>query len=192
MQLLHAEPAGGILLIIAAALALLFANSFLQDYYQLFLETPVQVSVGALVIAKPLLLWVNDGLMAIFFFLIGLELKRELMEGELSDKKNIILPGIGSIGGMFIPAAIYAYFNYDDPVAISGWAIPAATDIAFALGVLSLLGSRVPASVKVFLVSLAIFDDIGAILIIAAFYTCLLYTSPSPRDRTRSRMPSSA
>lgn len=109
--------------------------------------------------------------MAIFFFLIGLELKRELLEGELSDKKNIILPGIGAIGGMLVPALVYLYFNHDDPVAAQGWAIPAATDIAFALGVLTLMGSRVPVSVKIFLTSLAIFDDIGAILIIAFFYT---------------------
>lgn len=155
----------------AALLALGFANSPLQSYYALFLDTPVEIRIGTFEIAKPLLHWINDGLMAIFFFLIGLELKRELIEGELSEKRNIILPGIGAIGGMAVPALIYIYFNAGDPDAIEGWAIPAATDIAFALGVLSLLGSRVPASVKIFLTSLAIFDDIGAILIIAAFYT---------------------
>ncbi len=165
------ESAGGIILMLAALLALIFANTPLQSYYALFLETPVEIRFSTFEIAKPLLLWINDGLMAIFFFLIGLELKRELLEGELSDKRNIILPGIGAIGGMAIPALIYAYFNYDDPVAINGWAIPAATDIAFALGVLSLLGSRVPVSLKVFLTSLAIFDDVGAIIIIAIFYT---------------------
>jgi len=109
--------------------------------------------------------------MAVFFFLVGLELKRELVEGELSDRRNIILPGVGAIGGMLVPALIYLYFNSDDPVAAKGWAIPAATDIAFALGVLTLLGSRVPTSIKIFLTSLAIFDDVGAILIIAFFYT---------------------
>ena len=165
------ESAGGILLMIAAVLAIIVANSGLEPFYQLFLSTPVAVRVGALEIAKPLLLWINDGLMAIFFFLVGLELKRELMEGELSDKRNIVLPGIGAVGGMLFPALIYFYFNRNDPVAIQGWAIPAATDIAFALGVLTLLGSRVPTSIKIFLTSLAIFDDIGAIIIIALFYT---------------------
>lgn len=168
---LKLESAGGILLFLSAVLAIVLANSFLEPYYQLLLSTPVEVRVGALEIAKPLLLWINDGLMAIFFFLVGLELKRELLEGELADKRNIILPGVGAIGGMLIPALIYLYFNHDDPVAAQGWAIPAATDIAFALGVLTLLGSRVPASIKIFLTSLAIFDDIGAILIIAFFYT---------------------
>jgi Na+:H+ antiporter, NhaA family len=165
------ESSGGILLFIAAVIAILLANSPLEPIYQLLLSTPVEIRVGALEIAKPLLLWINDGLMAVFFFLVGLELKRELIEGELSDKRNIILPGVGAIGGMLVPALIYAYFNYDDPTALQGWAIPAATDIAFALGVLTLLGSRVPTSIKIFLTSLAIFDDIGAILIIAIFYT---------------------
>jgi len=168
---LKLESAGGIILMFAAALAIVIANSPLQSYYALLLDTPVEVRIGALQIAKPLLLWINDGLMAIFFFLVGLELKRELIEGELSDKRNIILPGVGAIGGMAIPALIYIFFNSDDPVAMQGWAIPAATDIAFALGVLALLGSRVPTSIKIFLTSLAIFDDIGAIIIIALFYT---------------------
>ena len=165
------ESAGGILLILAAAIALISANTPLQTYYNLLLDTPVEIRVGTFGIAKPLLLWINDGLMAIFFFLVGLELKRELLEGELSDKRNIILPGVGAIGGMAVPALIYFYFNSDDPEAMRGWAIPTATDIAFALGVLTLLGSRVPTSLKVFLTSLAIFDDIGAIIIIAVFYT---------------------
>lgn len=169
--LLAHEASGGILLMLAAAAALICANSALEPYYQLLLSTPVEVRVGALEIAKPLLLWINDGLMAVFFFLVGLELKRELLEGELSDKRNIILPGVGAIGGMVVPALIYLYFNSTDPIAAKGWAIPAATDIAFALGVLSLLGSKVPTSIKIFLTSLAIFDDIGAILIIAFFYT---------------------
>ena len=165
------ESAGGIILMFAAALALVCANTPLQHYYTLFLDTPVEIRIGALEIAKPLLLWINDGLMAIFFFLIGLELKRELIEGELSDKRNIILPGVGAIGGMAAPAIIYIYFNTGDAAAMAGWAIPAATDIAFALGVLFLLGSRVPTSIKIFLTSLAIFDDIAAIIIIAVFYT---------------------
>jgi len=165
------ESASGIILMFTAVLALIFANTPLQSYYTLLLDTPVEIRIGALQVAKPFLLWINDGLMAVFFFLVGLELKRELIEGELSDKKNIILPGIGAIGGMAIPALIYTYFNTGDATAMKGWAIPAATDIAFALGVLSLLGSRVPVSIKIFLTSLAIFDDIGAILIIAVFYT---------------------
>jgi NhaA family Na+:H+ antiporter len=175
-EFLRLESAGGILLIFAAILAMIFANTGLQSVYDLFLSTPVAIQIGTLEIAKPLLLWINDGLMAVFFFLVGLELKRELIEGELSDRRNIILPGIGAIGGMAIPAAIYAYFNYHDAVAMKGWAIPAATDIAFALGILSLLGSRVPTSLKIFLTSLAIFDDIGAILIIAFFYTAQIST----------------
>lgn len=170
-EFLRLESASGIILMFAAVIAVIFANTTLQSYYSLLLETPVEIRIGALQIAKPLLLWINDGLMAIFFFHVGLELKRELIEGELSNKKNIILPGIGAIGGMLVPALIYVYFNFDDPVAINGWAIPAATDIAFALGILTLLGSRVPISLKIFLTSLAIFDDIGAIVIIAMFYT---------------------
>ena len=165
------ESAGGLMLILAAVLAMILANSPLDHVYHWMLSMPVEVRVGPLEIAKPLILWINDGLMAIFFFLIGLELKREMLEGELSDKRNIILPGVGAIGGMAVPALIYLYFNYKDPVAVQGWAIPAATDIAFALGVLALLGSKVPTSIKIFLTSLAIFDDIGAIVIIAFFYT---------------------
>jgi Na+:H+ antiporter, NhaA family len=165
------ESAGGILLMFAAVLAIILANTGLESYYQLLISTPLEIRIGSFEISKPLLLWINDGLMAVFFFLVGLELKRELIEGELSDKKNIILPAIGAVGGMLFPALIYLYFNFDNSVASKGWAIPAATDIAFALGILSLLGSRVPVSIKIFLTSLAIFDDIGAILIIAIFYT---------------------
>lgn len=168
---LEKESAAGMILMVAAVAAVFAANSAFEPYYRLLLSTPVAIQVGSLEVAKPLLLWINDGLMAIFFFLVGLELKRELIEGELSDKRNIILPGIGAIGGMLFPALIYAAFNADDPIALKGWAIPAATDIAFALGILALLGSRVPISIKIFLTSLAIFDDIGAILIIAIFYT---------------------
>jgi NhaA family Na+:H+ antiporter len=165
------ESAGGMVLMAAAVLALLAANTGAAGLYSYFIETPVEVRVGALQIAKPLFLWVNDGLMAIFFFLVGLELKREFLEGELSDASSIVLPAVGAVGGMVVPVAIYLFINQDDPAGFNGWAIPAATDIAFALGILSLLGSRVPVSLKVFLVSLAIFDDLGAIIIIAAFYS---------------------
>ena len=165
------EAASGILLVLAAVVAMILANSPLSLLYTLLIETPVVIKVGALELNKPLLLWVNDGLMAVFFFLVGLELKREFIEGELSDRRKIMLPALGALGGMAVPALIYTLFNYHDPQAMQGWAIPTATDIAFALGVLALLGSRVPLSLKVFLTSLAIFDDIGAILIIAFFYT---------------------
>jgi Na+:H+ antiporter, NhaA family len=168
---LKMESAGGIVLMAAAVLALVAANSGAAGLYSYFIETPVEVRVGALQIAKPLFLWVNDGLMAIFFFLVGLELKREFLEGELSDASSIVLPAVGAVGGMAVPVAIYLFINQDDPAGFNGWAIPAATDIAFALGILSLLGSRVPVSLKVFLVSLAIFDDLGAIIIIAIFYS---------------------
>jgi NhaA family Na+:H+ antiporter len=165
------ESASGIILMGTAVLALIAVNSPLQPYYDLLLDTPVIVQIGDLEVNKPFLLWVNDGFMAVFFFLVGLELKREFIEGELSDRRNIILPGVGAIGGMAVPALVYIYFNSGDKAAMAGWAIPAATDIAFALGILSLLGSRVPTSLKVFLTSLAIFDDIGAVIIIAIFYT---------------------
>ncbi|MCW8902263.1 Na+/H+ antiporter NhaA [Sedimenticola sp.] len=171
------ETSGGIILMVAAVFAMICANTPLQSYYSLILDTPVEIRIGAFGIAKPLLLWINDGLMAVFFFLVGLELKRELIEGELADRRNIILPGVGAIGGMAVPAAIYIFFNLDDSTAMAGWAIPAATDIAFALGVLMLLGSRVPTAIKIFLTSLAIFDDIGAILIIAIFYTAKISLS---------------
>ncbi len=173
----QSESSGGVLLMLAALLALIAANTKgLSVVYDLLLDTPLAIQVGALLIHKPLLLWVNDGLMAFFFLLVGLELKREFLEGELADKKNILLPAIGAVGGMAAPAAVYVYFNLGDETGLQGWAIPAATDIAFALGVLSLLGSRVPTSLKVFLTSLAIFDDIGAIIIIALFYTSNIST----------------
>jgi len=161
----------------AAALALIAANTGAEWLYSYFIETPVEIRVGGLHIAKPLFLWVNDGLMAIFFFLIGLELKREILEGELSRPANVMLPAIGAVGGMVVPVAIFLYLNQGDEAAVRGWAIPAATDIAFALGILMLIGSRVPVSLKVFLVSLAIFDDLGAIIIIAAFYSADLSMS---------------
>jgi len=165
------ESAGGILLMAAAFLAMLIANSPLKVYYDLLLDVPVEVRVGALQIAKPLVLWVNDGLMAVFFFLVGLELKREVVEGELSTLSNVMLPAVGALGGIIVPVAIFVWINQGDPAGMQGWAIPAATDIAFALGILMLLGKRVPVSLKVFLVSLAIFDDLGAIAIIALFFT---------------------
>ncbi|MDX8406491.1 MAG: Na+/H+ antiporter NhaA [Mariprofundus sp.] len=177
LRFFKSESAGGIILMLAALLAVIIANSPWQSYYAMLLDTPIEIRVGALEIAKPLLLWINDGLMAVFFFLVGLELKRELLEGELSNRRNIVLPGIGAIGGMIAPALIYIWFNIADATAMQGWAIPAATDIAFALGILSLLGSRVPISIKIFLTSLAIFDDIGAILIIAFFYTATISTT---------------
>jgi len=165
------ESAGGILLLISAILAMLVANSPLSQLYEALLGTTVAIQVGALAINKPLLLWVNDGLMAVFFFLIGLEIKREIMEGELSSFSQVILPGVGALGGMIVPAAIYAWLNWGDTVALDGWAIPVATDIAFALAVLGVFGSRVPIALKVFLLTLAIFDDLAAIVIIALFYS---------------------
>jgi NhaA family Na+:H+ antiporter len=165
------ESAAGIVLMAAALLAMIAANSPASSLYAVFLDTPVEVRIGALQVAKPLFLWVNDGLMAIFFFLVGMELKREFLEGELSRPANIMLPAVGAVGGMVVPVAIFVWFNSGDPAAMQGWAIPAATDIAFALGILMLLGQRVPISLKVFLVSLAIFDDLGAIIIIAIFYS---------------------
>ena len=168
---LRMESAGGIVLMATAVLAMIAANTGAAGLYQLFIDTPVEVRIGALQIAKPLFLWVNDGLMAIFFFLVGLELKREILEGELSRLSNVMLPAIGAVGGVVVPVAIFVFLNQGDEAAMRGWAIPAATDIAFALGILSLLGSRVPVSLKVFLVTLAIFDDLGAIIIIAIFYS---------------------
>lgn len=165
------ESAGGILLIVAALLAIVMANTPLSVFYDLLLSTPIVVAIGNFEIGKPMLLWINDGLMAMFFLMVGLELKREFIQGELSDPRNILLPALAALGGMAVPSAIYAFVNWGDDIAIQGWAIPAATDIAFALGILSLLGSRVPVSVKIFLTSVAIFDDVGAIIIIAIFYT---------------------
>ena len=165
------QAAGGIVLMTAAALALMLDNSPLAWAYDRLLQTPVVVQVGALELDKPLLLWINDGLMAVFFFLVGLEIKREVMEGRLSNARQAGLPVIAALGGMALPALIYVGLNAGDPTALKGWAIPAATDIAFALGVLALLGPRVPVALKVFLLALAIIDDLGAIIIIALFYT---------------------
>jgi NhaA family Na+:H+ antiporter len=170
-QFFDNESAGGMLLIFAALLAMIVANTPLVKYYNMLIDLPVEVRVGTFEIAKPLLLWINDGLMAFFFLAVGLELKREIVIGELSKPGKIALPLLGAVGGMVLPALIYILFNYDDPVALQGWAIPSATDIAFALGILTLLGKRVPIGLRLFLASLAIFDDLGAIVIIALFYT---------------------
>ncbi len=171
LDFIHHEAAGGIVLLIAAFVAILLENSPWAWVSDRLLDTPVSVRVGALSLDKPLLLWINDGLMAIFFFLVGLELKRELLRGELSSMAQALLPAAAAVGGMVVPALIYVVITSSDPAALRGWAIPAATDIAFAVGVLALLGSRVPSSLKIFLLALAIIDDLGAIIIIALFYT---------------------
>jgi len=167
------ESAGGIVLGIAALAALLVSNSGLAGWYEDFLRTPGVLSIGAqfLVLEKPLLLWVNDLWMAVFFFLVGLEIKREFVEGELASWQQAVLPAVAAVGGMAAPALIYTLVNWGDPVALRGWAIPSATDIAFAIGILMLLGSRVPPSLKLFLAAVAIIDDLGAIVVIAVFYT---------------------
>lgn len=173
-EFLKLESAGGILLLGAAVLALVCANTPLAAYYGELIRVPAEIRIGPFEIAKPLLLWINDGLMAVFFFSVGLELKRELREGELADWRKAALPALGALGGMVLPALLYLAINAGNTEALRGWAIPAATDIAFALGILALLGRRVPTGLKVFLVSLAIFDDVAAILIIAFFYTAEL------------------
>lgn len=171
------ESFAGLLLMATALMAMVVANSPWSSTYAAVLQLPVSVYIGDFGIGKPLLLWINDGLMSIFFLLIGLELKREWLIGELATTSQVVLPGFAALGGMTLPALIYVAFNLHDSTALQGWAIPAATDIAFALGILSLLGSRVPLSLKVFLTSLAIFDDVGAIVIIALFYSAELSLS---------------
>ncbi len=175
-EFIKKESSAGVLLIFVTILALALQNSGFSEIYSSFLHTHVEIRFGDLQIAKPFLLWVNDGLMAVFFFLIGLEVKREVMEGHLSSMSQIALPGIAAIGGMVVPALVYIAFNQGNSFAMNGWAIPTATDIAFALGILSLLGNRVPVSLKIFLMALAIIDDLGAIIIIALFYTSELST----------------
>ena len=170
-EFMRHEAASGVLLVVAAALALVLDNSPLAPIYDGLLSIPAAVQIGALSISKPLLLWINDGLMAVFFLLVGLEIKREVLEGELSTLRQAALPGLAAVGGMAAPALIFVTLNWQDPEALRGWAIPAATDIAFALGVLALLGPIVPLSLKIFLLALAILDDLGAIIIIAIFYT---------------------
>ena len=152
----------------------MWANSPWSAAYDAFLGTPVSVRVGALVLDKPLLLWINDALMAVFFLIVGLEIKREVLQGELASLRQAALPCIAALGGVVAPAAAYAVLNWSDPVTMRGWAIPAATDIAFSLGVLALLGPRAPPSLKIFLLALAIIDDLAAIVIIAIFYTAEL------------------
>lgn len=168
---LKTESASGVVLMIAAVLALMWANSAAAPLYDSILATKLAVTAGGVGLDKPLILWINDGLMAIFFLLVGLEIKREVLEGELSSPAKAMLPGIAAVGGMAVPALVYCLFAQAEPGALQGWAIPAATDIAFALGVLALLGNRVPGSLRVFLLALAIMDDLGAIVIIAVFYS---------------------
>ena len=170
LSFVRLESTGGVLLILATVLAMIAANSALMDAYRLLLDTPLVVKIGGSGIDKPLLLWINDGLMAVFFFLIGLEIKREMFEGELSSLDRLALPAVGALGGIVAPACIYALFNWENSAAMDGWAIPVATDIAFALALLGMFGSRVPISLKAFLLALAIFDDMAAIAIIAVFY----------------------
>ena len=175
-EFIASQSAGGVILAMAAIAALIASNSGARDAYQALLTMPGELRIGNwLVLSKPLLIWVNDLWMAVFFFLVGLEIKRELLEGELSSRAQIMLPAAAAVGGMVAPAGIYAWLNFADPVALRGWAIPAATDIAFALGVLVLLGKRVPTSLKIFLTAVAIIDDLGAIVVIAAFYTAQVH-----------------
>jgi NhaA family Na+:H+ antiporter len=169
-RLIQHEAFPGVLMIAAAVLALIFANTGLSGAYYGFLNTEVSLLINEIGLTKPLLLWINDGLMAMFFFLIGLELKREMVEGRLKNPRDVMLPGIAALGGMAAPMAVFLLLTAGNPELASGWAIPAATDIAFAVGVLALLGKRIPSSLKIFLLTLAILDDMGAILIIALFY----------------------
>ena len=168
------ESSAGILLVFAAMVAIIVDNSPLAPLYDALLTLPAGVHIGPLGLSKPLLLWINDGLMAIFFLLVTLEIKREMFDGELASKAQIMLPAVAAIGGMVLPALIYSGVNWRDPAALDGWAVPTATDIAFALGVMSLLGSRIPTALKVLLTAIAIIDDLGAIVIIAIFYTAQL------------------
>ena len=173
-EFIRLETSGGIILMIAAVLAMIIANSPLATAYDAILGTYIKVGIGSFEIAKPAILWINDGLMAIFFFLVGLEIKREVLVGELSSFDKAILPIMAAIGGMAVPGLIYAIINWGTPENLNGWAIPTATDIAFALGILALIGSRAPVALKIFLLAIAIIDDLGAIVIIAVFYTSQL------------------
>ncbi len=176
---LRSESFSGMLLLLAACVAMVMANhQALRPWYDAFLQVPGVLRLGALAIEKPLLLWINDGLMAIFFLLVGLELKREFIAGELSSRDRILMPAIAAAGGMAMPALVFLAVNHSHPELLRGWAIPTATDIAFALGILALLGSRVPLALKTFLLALAMFDDLGAIIVIAVFYTEKLDFAP--------------
>ena len=171
------DAAGGVVLMISAVLAMLVANSGLNDLYQSAFNAKFSITLNGVGLSKPLILWINDGLMAVFFFLIGLELKREILEGKLRNPRDVMLLGLAAVGGMLVPAVIFTALNWNSPETLSGWAIPAATDIAFAVGVLALLGKNAPTSLKIFLLTLAILDDLGAIIIIALFYTANLDVS---------------
>jgi Na+:H+ antiporter, NhaA family len=175
-QFIDHEATGGFVLALAAVLAIVLVNFGLADEYQKLLSERVTVGIGALTLDKSLHHFINDGLMAVFFFLVGLEIKREAIEGNLSSVSQIILPAAAAVGGILVPSGIYAYINWGNAATMPGWAIPAATDIAFALGALALMGSRVPLSLKVFLLTLATFDDLAAIIIIALFYSAELST----------------
>ena len=172
-EFINSQSAGGVVLALAALLAIVICNSPWSGWYEQLLQIKGEVRVGGewLVLSKPLIVWVNDLWMAVFFFLVGLEIKRELLEGELSDRSQAVLPAFAALGGMVVPALVYSFINWGDATALRGWAIPTATDIAFALGILVLLGKRVPVSLKVFLTAVAIIDDLGAIVVIAIFYT---------------------
>ena len=176
-EFIKLETSGGVVLMIAAIFAMIIANTPLSANYDLILGTYIKVGIGNFEIAKPAILWINDGLMAIFFFLVGLEIKREVLVGELSSFDKAILPIMAAIGGMAVPGIIFAIINWGTPENLNGWAIPTATDIAFALGILALIGSRAPISLKIFLLAIAIIDDLGAIVIIAIFYTSELSLS---------------
>src|SRR3990167_11405737 len=170
-EFINLEASAGIILFVTAVLALFIDNSPLASYYEAFFHADLSVSLANFKLEKPLLLWINDGFMTIFFLLVGLEIKRELVVGELNSISKAMLPLIAAVGGMAIPAAIYLGINFHDPFALKGWAIPTATDTAFSLAILSLLHKRIPESLKIFLTALAIFDDIGAIVIMAIFYS---------------------
>lgn len=170
-QFIKLESSGGIVLFLAALVAFIIDNSPLSQYYRLIIDTSFSIHLGPFMLSKPILLWINDGFMTIFFLLVGLEIKREMLVGELNSFSRAILPGVAAVGGMVVPALIFIAINWGHSEILRGWAIPTATDIAFSLGILSLLGKRIPVSLKIFLTAVAIFDDIGAIVVIAAFYT---------------------